>query len=671
MVDLRGLLRKGVIANKQGLSQVRVKPETKEEPEENSGAKNRDVKPKEEHPFFSMERKPQAKSSISREYPKDYSIGTPISRSGRPASLLLYVFFFVISLIFLYFKSRVGYQPLLSFFISILQGLIFCIPFFSNKKDNKPKLMIIFTAMSLDLAVANGILGLWPESEMRDLLITLHVFTWVALSIVLFLMGAFENLGAGEKLPWWAWLLIALIFGYILIYLVFPALAQSPLAYQDETHAEYFHIAKEKLFAAGKTFEETTNSFLDYFTCSLDATKGVKYDKCLEEKRIIRYCKANFPAEEQDCIKQQQEQLKQGNRPGVAGAVSQLIKEVTTATLKEDQDFPKKATKPKMIYPVSLSVDNPRQQIFLVKPTCQFKKSKETISGTISIAGQEVREIQVNDQKEQFLIGCQPTADLNGRYSVDYEISLSGLQGFSFIKRAFMSKEIDPELRKQIEGDHFKSTDDRRSQSPKEFAKLNFKFGNGDGSSPLVLVEEPVTFSFSVEDIGGGEVVKVNSYDFYDHIDDGFTVDQDRIGESDCLRGGEIILAPAQAKKYQPSELKRCFLNSPPDLVQLQSVKNQFLVRSFVANFNYDYKIKRSIPIEVTPVGATTCSNKEVEQGEECDDGNKINTDACTNVCKKARCGDGYISTGTEQCDDGNIANGDNCSAECKLENVA
>jgi cysteine-rich repeat protein len=57
-----------------------------------------------------------------------------------------------------------------------------------------------------------------------------------------------------------------------------------------------------------------------------------------------------------------------------------------------------------------------------------------------------------------------------------------------------------------------------------------------------------------------------------------------------------------------------------------------------------------------------------VQTGEECDDGNKIDTDACRNTCVKAACGDGVLQKGVEECDDGNTVGGDYCGATCKRE---
>ncbi len=56
------------------------------------------------------------------------------------------------------------------------------------------------------------------------------------------------------------------------------------------------------------------------------------------------------------------------------------------------------------------------------------------------------------------------------------------------------------------------------------------------------------------------------------------------------------------------------------------------------------------------------CGNGILEEGEQCDDGNQDNTDACTNRCEANVCGDGFIYSGVEQCDAGS-QNGVSCQA--------
>jgi len=65
--------------------------------------------------------------------------------------------------------------------------------------------------------------------------------------------------------------------------------------------------------------------------------------------------------------------------------------------------------------------------------------------------------------------------------------------------------------------------------------------------------------------------------------------------------------------------------------------------------------------------GGPVCGNGIVEPGEQCDDGNTVNNDGCTNACTLPRCGDGIVQAG-EQCDDGNTNSGDGCSATCQRE---
>ncbi len=65
---------------------------------------------------------------------------------------------------------------------------------------------------------------------------------------------------------------------------------------------------------------------------------------------------------------------------------------------------------------------------------------------------------------------------------------------------------------------------------------------------------------------------------------------------------------------------------------------------------------------------ASTCgTNGEVNTsaGEECDDGDDLDTNGCTTRCRYARCGDGIVQNG-EQCDDGNDVEVDACTNACR-----
>ena len=61
------------------------------------------------------------------------------------------------------------------------------------------------------------------------------------------------------------------------------------------------------------------------------------------------------------------------------------------------------------------------------------------------------------------------------------------------------------------------------------------------------------------------------------------------------------------------------------------------------------------------------CGDGIKEEWEPCDDGNDVDTDACTNSCTVAICGDFIIQDGVEECDDGNQDNSDQCTTQCTL----
>ncbi len=63
-----------------------------------------------------------------------------------------------------------------------------------------------------------------------------------------------------------------------------------------------------------------------------------------------------------------------------------------------------------------------------------------------------------------------------------------------------------------------------------------------------------------------------------------------------------------------------------------------------------------------------TCGNGvlNMSAGEQCDDGNDIDDDGCTNACTLPACGDGIVQAQNgEECDDGNIQDDGTCLADC------
>lgn len=66
------------------------------------------------------------------------------------------------------------------------------------------------------------------------------------------------------------------------------------------------------------------------------------------------------------------------------------------------------------------------------------------------------------------------------------------------------------------------------------------------------------------------------------------------------------------------------------------------------------------------PEAAPGCGDGIVQGGEACDDGNLLDSDACTAQCQMATCGDGLLQVGVEACDDGNTIDTDTCTSSCQ-----
>ncbi len=87
------------------------------------------------------------------------------------------------------------------------------------------------------------------------------------------------------------------------------------------------------------------------------------------------------------------------------------------------------------------------------------------------------------------------------------------------------------------------------------------------------------------------------------------------------------------------------------------------------------------VALQLEPIPMAVCGDGKLDNGEECDDGNREERDDCTAACTCARCGDGVVHLFTsgmpsgscpaadlEECDDGNNVAGDGCSPTCKRE---
>lgn len=73
------------------------------------------------------------------------------------------------------------------------------------------------------------------------------------------------------------------------------------------------------------------------------------------------------------------------------------------------------------------------------------------------------------------------------------------------------------------------------------------------------------------------------------------------------------------------------------------------------------------VPTGTTMVAPPACGDGILHPGEQCDDGNDDDTDACLSTCAHATCGDGFTQAGVEACDDGDVDETDDCLSTCAL----
>ena len=95
---------------------------------------------------------------------------------------------------------------------------------------------------------------------------------------------------------------------------------------------------------------------------------------------------------------------------------------------------------------------------------------------------------------------------------------------------------------------------------------------------------------------------------------------------------------------------------------------------SYLCGDNFVRKYNSSLIQPEVIVNLSKCGNGYLDEGEECDLGNRNSNTAnsCKTNCKLPFCGDGFLDDGYyESCDDGNLINGDGCSDTCQNENIS
>lgn len=151
-------------------------------------------------------------------------------------------------------------------------------------------------------------------------------------------------------------------------------------------------------------------------------------------------------------------------------------------------------------------------------------------------------------------------------------------------------------------------------------------------------------------------------------------------------RGGVVVVTDA-GSFYANAFTSAVGIIQPTSAYELVSVETEILVvgshplapdavsylpprRSIAFDFRFTDRvgvpiaIRSSNDFQVLSLFESTCGDGVVDEGEECDDGNRAPNDGCNEQCQATGCGNGIVEA-AEVCDDGNRYDLDGCRADC------
>ncbi len=362
---------------------------------------------------------------------------------------------------------------------------------------------------------------------------------------------------------------------------------------------------------------ETENPAWTNLVCTIEMVKsitsdsGFSVDECVAERQLESKFKStckNKGHEEgtksyDDCIEDEREANAEDEEDliNVAGTVDNSLVEHTDAFFDVDMGNYRKrtvrsASVSSLQYPITLEVDNPKEQLIYVYLTCNFTntKTKESFLGEISNP-----EVMVETDSDTIVKSCGvPDGQmLNGTYQLIYHAELSGLQTTSYLTRILVSEEMkESEIIKEAESTYL-SGSDSYSSAADEFARINFAFGSPE-TNPVVEIKDvdiydsEIMLVSSIENVGNGKIIGINNY--YIELEQDFTVE-----DYNCIYGGtENVVISEDNSRGDTETLSLCFI-TPTSSVNEEVDLQDFVVQSYQAVLEYDYLISTTNNIEV------------------------------------------------------------------------
>jgi hypothetical protein len=284
-----------------------------------------------------------------------------------------------------------------------------------------------------------------------------------------------------------------------------------------------------------------------------------------------------------DCLEEQrQARLKPQQR--AAGVVDTTIKEPTTAKLLIDRKTLPDIYHPQFGFPFEIEIANPRNQLITLDFSCSFagKSGREDVAGEVRIEGGS--EIVFSDPTFINSFLCYPNSSLEGRYTFQVNVTLQNLKTPSRLQRAFIGNK-EPEEKERLRVEEIsKAIPIDKSQSPADFARINFWVGHGQNE---VIVEKkpyrPVHLSSVIQNTGRGRITAVHSY-IIKMPEFQILSPQPPGAKFGCLQGSSTDF-PFKKKEVR---LAFCQVDLPAELAEV----DDWTPKEFEAELIYDYQIQ-------------------------------------------------------------------------------
>ncbi|MBT4804862.1 hypothetical protein HON71_01690 [Candidatus Woesearchaeota archaeon] len=510
-------------------------------------------------------------------------------RKGRMAILIPVTVFFV-----WYFVFGANHNPqFLIIFLSIFFGISMIFGLFSKGSSFEPEMYGFLPALFFFLDV-----GLIPFL-IRDLNLPI---TPLMQNLVLFM-------------PWWAFfglltlpseasdnkkvnflVTIFKVVGILYLVLVIVAPSLPNVGYDDSLLPSVGELeeAQANFRAQSPDLENPgwsnlkcimAGRFTDLPVCIQERQENSQLEAACKQKGYKKGTLAFV-----DCTKEQkEEEAKLAYSAG--GFYTPTVKDPMKAEIKINKEQLISEYDPEWGYSAEINIINPSKQTFKAAVLCDFtdKKNKKVIDGNFDSSSEF--EISEENYGETFI--CTPAEELDGSYTLNMTLRLSGLTTESYLVRAFMGteKEIEEmtnqqvretkdEILKEIKSANIAA----QSFSAKDFARINYYFGHTK-SNVVIEDKKPLpVLVLTLENLGSGQVTKLENYELI------FPPGNFDFSDPSC-KADNIQNLNVKKKKFT---FKQCRLEDfPYSDLQLGDWRRE----TMTAVLKYDYQIFKKVQI--------------------------------------------------------------------------